>query len=97
MTLNFRVDRFVVRNGGLGARGTATARLSGPGWATRTVEAMLRPGVLPYRYPWIAYRTWQTLFAFDDAVARRLVPRQLFYNCILSATTPRLAVVRDIA
>ena len=66
------------------------------GWATRTVEAMVKPGILPERYPWIAYRTWLTLFAFDEKVLRRFAPKGLFYNCILSATTPRLAVVRDI-
>lgn len=38
LNLKFRVDRFVVRNGRLAARGTAIARLSGPGSATRTVR-----------------------------------------------------------
>jgi hypothetical protein len=36
--MDFRVDRFVVRNGRLAARGTATARLSGPGSPRRTVR-----------------------------------------------------------
>lgn len=58
------------------------------GWATRTVEAMLRPGVLPGRYPWFAYAVWRRLFAFDDAVARRVVPKGAFYNCILTGTAP---------
>ncbi len=58
------------------------------GWATRTVEAMLRPGLLPAGYPWFAYRTWQRLFAFDETVARRVVPKDAFYNCILTATAP---------
>jgi hypothetical protein len=38
LTLNFQVDRFVVRDGRLAARGTAVAQLSGPGSATRTVR-----------------------------------------------------------
>jgi hypothetical protein len=38
LTLDFRVDRFVVRNGRLAARGTAIAQLAGPGAATRTVR-----------------------------------------------------------
>lgn len=38
LTFDFNVDRFVVRDGRLAARGTATARLSGPGEATRTVR-----------------------------------------------------------
>ena len=58
------------------------------GWTTRTVEAMLRPGILPAGYPWFAYRTWKALFAFDERVARRLVPKDWFYNCILAATAP---------
>lgn len=38
LTVNFEVDRFVVRNGRLAARGTAVATLSGAGTATRTVR-----------------------------------------------------------
>ncbi|MGH3666253.1 MAG: class I SAM-dependent methyltransferase [Egibacteraceae bacterium] len=70
--------------------GTVTEELTANwfGWATRTVEAMLRPGLLPDRYPWCAYRTWQRLFAFDEAVARRVVAKGVFYNCILSGTAP---------
>lgn len=58
------------------------------GWANRTVEALLAPGLLPEQWPWVAYRTWQRLFAFDDVVASRIVPKGLFYNCILTATAP---------
>lgn len=57
------------------------------GWSTRTVEAMVRPGLLPSRYPWFAYRTWQRLFALDEAL-RPYVPKGLYYNAILSARTP---------
>lgn len=56
------------------------------GWTTRTVEAMVGVDRLPARYPWAAYRVWQGLFTFDDAVASRLVPKDVFYNCILTAT-----------
>jgi hypothetical protein len=38
LTFDFRVDRFVVRDGRLAARGTAVARLAGPGMTTRTVR-----------------------------------------------------------
>ena len=55
------------------------------GWFTRTVEAMVRPELIPDRYPWIAYRAWQRLFAFDEAVLQGRAPKDLFYNCILSA------------
>lgn len=59
------------------------------GWTTRTVEAMVGVERLPAGYPWAAYRLWQRLFAFDDAVATRFVPKDAFYNCILTATAPR--------
>ena len=58
------------------------------GWATRTVEGMVKPSVLPPRYPWLAYRTWQTLFELDERIARRFVPKDAFYNCILVAAAP---------
>ena len=38
LTMNFQVDRFVVRNGRLAARGTAVATVAGAGTATRTVR-----------------------------------------------------------
>jgi hypothetical protein len=38
LTLNFTVKRFVARDGKLRARGTAVARLAGPGSATKTVR-----------------------------------------------------------
>jgi hypothetical protein len=38
LTLDFTVDRFIVRDGRLHARGTAAARLAGPGSAAKTVR-----------------------------------------------------------
>lgn len=58
------------------------------GWTTRTVEAMVGYERLPGNWPWIAYRTWQRLFEFDDQVARRFVPRSVFYNAILTGVRP---------
>ena len=57
------------------------------GWWTRTVEAMVAPGVLPAGYPWLAYEVWRRLYALDTALAR-VVPRDVFYNCVLTAVTP---------
>ena len=57
------------------------------GWATRTAEAMLRPELIPTRYPWFAYRTWQRLFQLDERL-RPYVPKGLYYNAILSAQVP---------
>lgn len=86
----------LARNAGFATAETYTEELTANwfGWATRTAEAMLRPGVLPAWYPYAAYRTWLALFAFDETVAQRVAPKDAFYNCILSATTPRLSVVR---
>lgn len=58
------------------------------GWTTRTVEAMVGVDRLPAGYPLLAYRVWRRLFAFDEAVASRVVPKGVFYNCILTATAP---------
>jgi ubiquinone/menaquinone biosynthesis C-methylase UbiE len=57
------------------------------GWSTRTVEAMLRPDLIPARYPWFAYRAWQRLFALDERL-RPLVPKGAYYNAILTGTVP---------
>jgi SAM-dependent methyltransferase len=58
------------------------------GWVTRTAEAMLREGVLPPRYPLLAYRIWRSLFWFDSTVLERVVPQDVFYNAILTAVRP---------
>ena len=87
----------LAEDAGFVAVSTVTEELSANwfGWATRTVEAMLKPGILPERYPWFAYGVWRRLFAFDDAVLRRFAPKGLFYNCILTATAPKLGVVPE--
>jgi ubiquinone/menaquinone biosynthesis C-methylase UbiE len=54
------------------------------GWSTRTAEAMLRPGLLPASYPFLAYRSWQRLFAIDERL-RPYLPKGLYYNAILTA------------
>ncbi|MGI9018025.1 MAG: class I SAM-dependent methyltransferase [Euzebya sp.] len=58
------------------------------GWVTRTAEAMLAQGVIPEVYPLIAYRIWKSLFAFDNIVLRRVLPKDIFYNAILTAIRP---------
>ena len=56
------------------------------GWIARTGEAMLRDEWFPTWAKLASYRTWRTLFALDEAVLARIVPADVFYNCILSAT-----------
>lgn len=57
------------------------------GWLTRTVEGMVRPEVLPARYPLAAYRTWQGLSRLDERL-RAIAPREVFYNAVLTARAP---------
>jgi ubiquinone/menaquinone biosynthesis C-methylase UbiE len=58
------------------------------GWVSRTVEGLLRPGILPDRYPYVAYAVWRRLFAFDEHIARRVLPRGVFYNAVLTGVSP---------
>jgi hypothetical protein len=57
------------------------------GWTTRTVEALVGYDHLPDGYRWWAYRAWRHLFALDERLAG-VVPKGLFYNCILTGTAP---------
>ena len=58
------------------------------GWAVRTIEAGVRPGVLSDRWAWFAYRNWLRLYALDRDVLARVVPRRAFYNLLLYAERP---------
>jgi SAM-dependent methyltransferase len=58
------------------------------GWVNRTVAGMVRPGLLPEGHELIAYRVWQWLFAFDERVAKRLMPAGVFYNAVLTGVAP---------
>jgi ubiquinone/menaquinone biosynthesis C-methylase UbiE len=55
------------------------------GWAVRTLEASIRPGVLGTRWAFFAYHNYLRLTALDERVLQRVVPRGLFYNLILHA------------
>lgn len=57
------------------------------GWAIRTLEAELRPGLLGPRWGRFAYRTYLALYRLDEALYRA-VPRRLFYNLLLYAEKP---------
>jgi hypothetical protein len=58
------------------------------GWAVRTIEGAVRPGLLGMRWAMTAFRTYLALHRFDDEVLARVVPRGLFYNLILHARKP---------
>jgi ubiquinone/menaquinone biosynthesis C-methylase UbiE len=58
------------------------------GWAVRTIEGAVRPGVLGMRWAMSAFRAYTLLHRFDDEVLAHVVPRGLFYNLILHARKP---------
>jgi len=57
------------------------------GWAVRTIEASVRPGVLGQGWAFGAYNTWRRLSRIDRAL-EGIVPAPLFYNLILHARRP---------
>lgn len=58
------------------------------GWAVRTIEGAVRPGLLGRRWALAAFYSYLALHRFDDQVLARFVPRELFYNLILHARKP---------
>jgi ubiquinone/menaquinone biosynthesis C-methylase UbiE len=57
------------------------------GWAVRTIEGSVRPGVLGPRWAYAAYGAWRGLSRVD-ALLDGIVPADLFYNLILHARRP---------
>jgi ubiquinone/menaquinone biosynthesis C-methylase UbiE len=58
------------------------------GWAVRTIEGSVRPGLLGARWANGAFHGYLALQRFDEAVLQRIVPRDVFYNLILRARKP---------
>jgi ubiquinone/menaquinone biosynthesis C-methylase UbiE len=58
------------------------------GWPIRTFEAAVPPEKLGWGWAMFAYRTWQRLSWLDENVLSRVVPRELFYNVLLTGTKP---------
>jgi SAM-dependent methyltransferase len=61
------------------------------GWAVRTIEASIRPGLLDERWAWFAYRNWMRLYRFDRDVLYRVVPKRAFYNLLLYGERPLIS------
>jgi ubiquinone/menaquinone biosynthesis C-methylase UbiE len=57
------------------------------GWAVRTIEGEVRPGLLGRRWALFALHAWRTLYAMDRRL-EGIVPAALFYNLLLSARKP---------
>jgi ubiquinone/menaquinone biosynthesis C-methylase UbiE len=58
------------------------------GWAVRTIEASINDGVLGMPWFRFAFGSYRLLTAVDETVLQRVVPRELFYNLLLTATKP---------
>ncbi|WP_026343570.1 class I SAM-dependent methyltransferase [Nocardia sp. BMG111209] len=58
------------------------------GWPVRTFEAAVPEEKLTWRYRVTMYRAWLGLSWLDENVMRRIVPRQFFYNAMLTGVKP---------
>jgi ubiquinone/menaquinone biosynthesis C-methylase UbiE len=58
------------------------------GWPIRTFEAAVPQEKLTLGWRLFAYRAWQRLSWLDENVLRRVAPRDLFYNVLVTGTKP---------
>ena len=58
------------------------------GWPIRTFEAAVPQERLTPAWRMFAYRAWQRLSWLDENVLRRVAPRELFYNVLVTGTKP---------
>jgi ubiquinone/menaquinone biosynthesis C-methylase UbiE len=56
------------------------------GWPVRTFEAAVPPEKLGLRWKLFAYKSWLRLSWLDENVLRRIAPRELFYNVMITGT-----------
>ncbi|GAA3054722.1 class I SAM-dependent methyltransferase [Actinokineospora globicatena] len=54
------------------------------GWPVRTFEAAVPREKLGFGWAMFAFRTWQRLSWLDDTVLRKALPRELFYNVMIT-------------
>jgi ubiquinone/menaquinone biosynthesis C-methylase UbiE len=58
------------------------------GWPVRTFEAAVPDEKLTWRYRMVQYRAWLALSQLDEKVLRHVVPRQFFYNAMITGVKP---------
>ncbi|MDQ3579466.1 MAG: class I SAM-dependent methyltransferase [Actinomycetota bacterium] len=58
------------------------------GWPVRTFEAAVPREKLGFPWAMFAYKTWQRLSWVDEKLLRGVVPRELFYNVLISGRKP---------
>jgi SAM-dependent methyltransferase len=80
----------LARAAGFGEVQARTEELSAAlfGWPVRTFEAAVPPEKLGLRWKLFAYRSWLRLSWLDEHVLRRVAPRELFYNVLITGTKP---------
>ncbi|WP_127782646.1 class I SAM-dependent methyltransferase [Rhodococcus sp. X156] len=61
------------------------------GWPMRTLEAAVPAGKLGVRWNFFAFKSWQRMAALDEKVLNRVVPRQFFYNAMVTGVKPAAA------
>jgi ubiquinone/menaquinone biosynthesis C-methylase UbiE len=84
------LERVALRAGAIEVR-AVTEELSAAlfGWPVRTFEAAVPRDKLGWHWAMFAYRTWLRLSWLDERVLSRVLPRQLFYNLLITGTKPR--------
>lgn len=58
------------------------------GWPVRTFEAAVPDEKLTWGYRMAQYRAWLGLSTLDEKVLRHVVPRQFFYNAMITGVKP---------
>jgi SAM-dependent methyltransferase len=58
------------------------------GWPVRTFEAAVQRDKLGFGWAMFAYRAWQRLSWLDENVLAKVMPRELFYNVLVTGTKP---------
>ncbi|APB00710.1 class I SAM-dependent methyltransferase [Nocardia seriolae] len=61
------------------------------GWPVRTFEAAVPDEKLTWRYRMAQYKAWLAFSALDEKVLRHVVPRQFFYNAMITGVKPGIA------
>ncbi|MEV6275595.1 class I SAM-dependent methyltransferase [Nocardia sp. NPDC051832] len=61
------------------------------GWPVRTFEAAVPDEKLTMRYRLAQYKAWLALSKLDDKVLKHVVPRQFFYNAMITGVKPGAA------
>ncbi|HKN97755.1 MAG TPA: class I SAM-dependent methyltransferase [Pseudonocardiaceae bacterium] len=58
------------------------------GWPVRTFEAAVQRDKLGFGWAMFAYRSWLRLSWLDEHVLAKVMPRELFYNVLVTGTKP---------